>query len=210
MGGLAMAADRSDVLGWLVQKADLIVTDQADRDDLETRFTAATSLTAAEFAAESIYIARVIGESVRSESSYRALLDLSIVADPRAVDAVTILSVIALSLSIGRVGWISRRAARRARSDLINMSAAAYDVTAGFGPDLHGWIENLSGLAIRLISDQSANMAPMVTVQAGVSLPSTVLAYRLYGNSGRASELAAIAGSGTPFLMPVEFEAMAL
>ncbi len=48
----------------------------------------------------------------------------------------------------------------------------------------------------------------MVTVETGISLPSTLLAYKLYGDPARAGALCDVAGSMTPALMPARFEAL--
>jgi hypothetical protein len=204
-----MAADKGALIAWLKAKADLVVTNVSDRADLEDRFAVASRLDAAHFAAETIDIAKVIGQSCRTPSLYRDLADLSAIDDAETVKAASVLSAIALSLSVGRIAWVSRPSARRARQMLIDMADSAYAVTSGLGPDLHSWLIALSGVAIRLISEISADMTPVVTVQSGVSLPSTVLAYRLYGDARRASGLVDLAGAGTPFIMPVEFEALA-
>lgn len=203
-----MAADRDQVLAWISAEIGQIVSDAQDLAALADRIEAAGALDADAFATECIDMMRIVGESVRTEPHIKALGDLSSVDDAAAIKAVTVLSSIAMSLGLVRVEWISRRAARRGRDLLSVRVVEAEMVAADLSPDLHRWIGTLANLAIRAVSERSADMVPIVTVESGVSLPSTVLAYRLYGDATRASGLVDIAEAATPMIMPVRFEAL--
>lgn len=203
-----MAADRDQVLAWISAEVGQIVSDAQDLASLADRIEAASALDAEAFAAECIDMMRIIGESVRTEPHIKALGDLSSVDDAAAIRAVTVLSTIAMSLGLVRVEWVSRRAARRGRDLLSVLVVEAEAVAADLSPDLHRWIGTLANLAIRAVSERSADMVPVVTVESGVSLPSTVLAYRLYGDATRAASLVDIAEAATPMIMPVRFEAL--
>lgn len=53
------------------------------------------------------------------------------------------------------------------------------------------------------------DLKPVVLVEAMRSFPSTVLAWRLYGDPERAEELVSRNGCSTPLFMPTSFEALA-
>jgi prophage DNA circulation protein len=59
------------------------------------------------------------------------------------------------------------------------------------------------------LSQTAAERAPAVRVETGVSLPSTLLAYDLYGDAGRAEALVDRNRVATSLVMPVSFEAVA-
>lgn len=200
---------RGEVIAWLAVRAAEIVTDADDTAMLAGRLEIATDLDAGTFAAEITDIARVIGESVRGEVSFRSLLALPDFEDTAARDAVHVLSAVGMAIGIGRVTWSSRRTARQARGLLIDRAHLAYAVAGPLGPDFYAWLSALVALAVRLISDVAANATPIVRVESGISLPSTVLAYQLYGDAKRASGLVDIAGAATPMVMPAAFEALA-
>ncbi len=71
------------------------------------------------------------------------------------------------------------------------------------GAPLYAWLQALGATGLRILSDIAANAVPMVRVETGISLPSSVLAYRLYGDAGRAEGLCGVARSLTPMLMPI-------
>ncbi len=77
----------------------------------------------------------------------------------------------------------------------------------GAAVDLYRYLSRLIEIAVLIVSEQAANAVPIVRVETGVSLPSSVLAYQLYGDATRAQSLVDIARSATPMIMPVAFEA---
>jgi hypothetical protein len=198
-----------EIIAWLAQKAAEIVIDEDDAIMVAGRLAVASSLDAAAFATEAIDLARVIGESVRTAAQFQALVIFAEFDTDTGRDGTTVLSAIAMAIGIGRVAWSSRPAARKARTLLVDQAHAAYAIAGRLGPDLYAWLAGMVAVAVRLISDLAANATPMVTVESGLSLPSTVLAYQLYADSARAGALVEIAGSATPMIMPGRFEALA-
>lgn len=69
-------------------------------------------------------------------------------------------------------------------------------------------VSDLSGETVTTLSRVAADRAPLVTVETGVSLPSVVLAWRLYGDAERSGEIVARNKVATAALMPVRFEAV--
>jgi prophage DNA circulation protein len=111
-----------------------------------------------------------------------------------------------------RTDWPSRPSARAARTRVATAGAegsAAADTLGGDGADLYAWLTATTAISCRMISEIAANAAPIVRVSTGISLPSTVLAYQLYGDAKRAGGLVDLAGSSTPMVMPTLFDALA-
>lgn len=200
---------RGEIIAWIEVRAAEIVTDADDSAMVADRVAVASSLDATVFAAEIVDLVRVTGESVRDEAAFKSLLALPDFENDAARDAVHVLSAVGLAIGIGRVAWPSRRAARRARELMIERAHLAYAVAGPLGPDFYAWISGLVAVAVRLISEVAANATPVVRVESGISLPSTVLAYHMYGDAKRASGLVDIAGAATPMVMPAVFEALA-
>jgi prophage DNA circulation protein len=63
--------------------------------------------------------------------------------------------------------------------------------------------------AIDYLGRGALDLKPVVLVEAMRSFPSTLLAWRLYGDPERAEELVARNGVSTPLFMPTSFEALA-
>lgn len=204
-----MNSAMDEILAWLSARAAEIVTDADDIVLVADRVAAAVDLDAAAFAAEILDLARILGESVRTEAQFKALATFPDFDTDIGRNGVTLLAAVAQALAIGRVDWLSRPRARAARTAFVDLAHQAYAVAAPFGPDLYGWLANLVSVAVRLVSDRAANATPVVTVESGISLPSTVLAYQLYGDAKRAAGLVDISGAATPLIMPVRFEALA-
>lgn len=206
-----MPANRSAILQWIADLAAAIVTDAEDMSDLSTRIDAAADMDAAAFSLEAIALTRIVAESVDASA------DFDLVAAALQVDAVTlpvmkVLQAMALAIAGVRVDWPSRPSARRARTRISSAGdeglAAVSDLGAG-GAQTYAWLSALIAVSCRLISDIAANAAPIVQVQTGISLPSTVLAYQLYGDATRAEAMIDIAGASTPLVMPTHFDALA-
>ncbi|MBB3608674.1 hypothetical protein [Rhizobium sp. BK602] len=207
-----MAADKGTILSWLADLCAAIVTDDDDLADTAGRITDAADLGASDFAAEALDIMRVIAESVTDAAGFDRIVIPDTVAAGDTRDAMTVL--VALGLAIGgcRVDWRARPQARKARSRIASAGSdglAVASAMGGDGADLYSWLSSIIDVACRLISDIAANAVPIVKVQTGVSLPSTVLAYQLYGDAARAADLVDVAGSATPLVMPTLFDALA-
>jgi prophage DNA circulation protein len=206
-----MAADRDTILSWLADLSAAIVTDTDDLADVSARIAAASNLDASAFASETLALMRVIAESVDDASDFDRL-GQSVGATGTTADAIAIMLGMGLAVAGCRPDWPSRPMARRARSRVASAgeaAASAIDQLGGDGAELYAWSTNVIATAVRVISDLEADAAPIIKVSTGISLPSTVIAYQLYGDANRADGLVDIAGSATPLVMPVLFDALA-
>lgn len=99
--------------------------------------------------------------------------------------------------------------ARAARDALSARAEASYPLIGeALGTDALDFAVRLVGEAVVQISRLPASMVPVVRVETAISLPSSLLAYDLYGDPARGEELVARNKSGTPLLMPVAIEAL--
>ncbi|NLS02325.1 hypothetical protein HGP14_02935 [Rhizobium sp. P32RR-XVIII] len=206
-----MAADRGTILTWLADLSVAIVTDPDDLADMTARIAAAPDIDAGSFANEALSLMRVIAESVDELADFDRLAQ-PVAASGMTADAIAIMLGMGLAVAGCRPDWPSRPSARRARSRVSSAgetAVAAIDQLGGDGADLYAWLTSITAVACRLISDLAADAAPVIKVSTGVSLPSTVLAYQLYGDANRADGLVNIAGSATPLVMPTLFDALA-
>jgi prophage DNA circulation protein len=206
-----MAADRQTVLSWLADLAATIIQDADDLADVSARISAAPDLDAVAFATEALTLMRVVAESVTVAADFdRISVPASATGGTR--NAMAIMVSMGLAIAGCRAEWPSRPMARSARSRVSaagDDGAAAADTLGGDGADLYSWLTAVSAISCRLISDIAANAAPVIRVSTGISLPSTVLAYQLYGDAKRAGDLVDLAGSSTPMVMPTLFDALA-
>lgn len=204
-----MAADRALISAWLATLAGSLVADDLDAEDLATRLAAAPAMEEEAFALEALSIMRVIAESIDLPSGFDALALPVVAGDTLA--AATILLAFGLSVAAPRVSWISRPQARAARSRIAMHGEGALRYVSVKGPvavDLFSYLSRLIEIAVLIVSDQAANAVPIVRAETNISMPSTVLAYHLYGDAARAQGLVDIARSTTPMLMPITFDAL--
>lgn len=205
-----MAADRAVILSWLSDLVSALVTDSIDLDDLSDRLTSASALGAIAFSAEVLQLTRIAAESVSVSADFGRFV-APVEVDNETAKAFAILVAVGLAISGTRIDWPSRPAARDARSAIAAAADAAFSVTSNIGADgadLYAWLSGVTSIAIRVVSDVAANAVPMIRVETGISLPSSVLAYKLYADASRAEGLTDIARSLTPMLMPSGFEAL--
>lgn len=205
-----MGADRQHIANWLAALADQLVADAIDGADLAKRLSTMPALAGDAFALEAMSIMRIVAESVTTPAGFDAM-QMPSLEDAETRSACTVLLAFGLSIAAPSVEWLSRPQARAARRRLVSEGDLALAVIAARGAEaveLHSYISMLVEVAAIIVSDQAANAAPVVRVETGVSLPSTALAYHLYGDASRAQGLVEIAESATPMLMPVSFEAL--
>jgi prophage DNA circulation protein len=206
-----MAADRQTVLSWLADLAATIIQDADDLADVTARISAAPDLNASGFATEALDLMRIVAESVTVAADFdRISVPASVAWETR--NAIAIMVSLGLAIAGCRAEWVSRPMARSARSRVSaagDDGAAAADTLGGDGADLYAWLTAVTAVSCRLLSDIAANAAPVIRVQTGISMPSTVLAYQLYGDAKRAGGLVDLAGSSTPMVMPTLFDALA-
>lgn len=205
-----MTADKADLCAWLSELSSTLVTDALDAADMARRLSGAPALDAEAFALEMLSLMRVVAESVSSPSGFDAIKPAVFDADETA-DVATILTAYGLSIAAPRIAWISRPQARAARTRIAGLGEAALALVSARGAvavDFYRYLAKLIELSVLIVSEQAANAVPIVRVETGISAPSTVLAYQLYGDASRAEGLVDIARVGTPMLMPVAFEAL--
>lgn len=205
-----MVAERGAVAAWLSSLAATLVIDTLDAQDLADRLAKAPKLEGDAFALEALSVMRVIAESVDAPAGFDAIL-LPAGLDSATMDAVNVLTAFGLAVAAPRVAWISRPQARAARGRIVSQAEAAFAIVSGRGAaavDLFRYLSRIVEVAVLIVSEQAANAVPIVRVETGISLPSTVLAYHLYGDASRAQGLVDIARSTTPMLMPVAFDAL--
>lgn len=204
------STDIPSVAGWLTSAVSVLVTDDVDNAYLGQRLAASVKLDRYSFACEAMDIMRIVAESVVNPSGFDTLR-LPEGSDQATLDALSILLAQGLCIAAPRVAWVTRPQARAARNRIRSVGETALAVVSAKGAvavDLYQFVAQLVEVAVRIVSDQAADAVPVVRVETGVSLPSTVLAYRLYGRADRAGDVVDIARSGTPMLMPIAFDAL--
>lgn len=205
-----MAADKQAICDWLGSLAATLVSDILDAEDVSARLETAPALDAISFAMESLSIMRVIAESVKTPSGFDMLRTDQFETSETGI-AASVLLAVGLAIAGGRADWISRPQARAGRDRIAtagDVALTAISAMGAEGVDLYIWLSDLVNIAVRLVSDQAADAVPVVRVETGISLPSTFLAYQLYGDASRAGSLVEIAGASTPMLMPSGFNAL--
>ncbi|SMD18472.1 hypothetical protein [Rhizobium sp. RU36D] len=206
-----MAADRNVILTWLADLAAALVSDPEDAADFARRVAVAAALPADGFAAEAMDLMRVVAESIDGADGFGRIVPPAS-ADGETGDAAAVMVAIGLAIAGARIDWPSRpraRAARQQIADAGERGLAVASAMGGDGAELYGWLSSVISTSVRVVSDLAANAVPVVRVETGLSLPSTVLAYKLYGDAGRAQEIVDISGTMTPAIMPTSFEALA-
>lgn len=149
---------------------------------------------------------RVLGEAAGDIDQLLTDISTQETSDPVA----RVGMLISTSFARVRAEYPSRPDAQRAREALASMADETVDEAgARFGADLHSWLIRIVGEAVSQISAVAANRSPLVRVETGISLPSSLLAYDLYEDPERGAEIVARSRSGTPLVMPVRFEALA-
>ena len=133
-------------------------------------------------------------------------------SDPAAGCAAAFLGMAlgAAAVATLRRAFPARQDAQAARSALSAAAGPVIETAGGVLGDAAGdALAGVVGAAVQSLTRIAADRAPLVRVETGVSLPSVVLAYRLYGDPERSIELVARNRVATPAAMPVVFEAVA-
>lgn len=113
------------------------------------------------------------------------------------------------TLSVRRA-YAARQDASAARTALAAVSGPIVEPVGDWlGADSYAALAAMTGQAAIELSRVAADRAPLVRVEAGVSLPSTAIAWRIYGDASRAGELVDRNRAGTPIFMPAAIEAIA-
>lgn len=104
-----------------------------------------------------------------------------------------------------------RQAATAARRRIAAAMDGALDriAAASVGQGVIDILGSVARTASDHIANLSANLRPIIRAQTPRSAPSTAIAFELYGDPSRATELVARANCGTPLFMPTSFDALA-
>ena len=89
---------RDEITAWLAGRAATVVDDGGDLAAMADRLAAAQDLGAAAFAAEIIDLARILGESAKAATAFRALLVTGEFEEDVARETVMILSAASAAL----------------------------------------------------------------------------------------------------------------
>lgn len=149
-------------------------------------------------------LARLIGEAVDPDQ-LAGRLDI---VEPSGTAEEVALLVMGCFGALRR-SYPSRPDAIAARSAIGARAEAAYRSVGEIGHEVLDWLVSLAGETVRQLSAIAADRAPLVRVETGFSLPSSLLAWNLYGDPGRGAELVERNRSATPMVMPIIFEAVA-
>lgn len=189
---------------WLANLIDAGVSDPADAT-VARKMALQIEMGGQDGARAFLETCRRIGEGVDDPSGIVATLDRLVLSD--AIDRLGALVI--RCFAAVRVDYESRQAAQRARSLLSTDADDVYEqVAVAFGADALSWTVQLVGEAMLQISAIAATKAPVVRVETGLSLPSSLLAFDLYGDPARGRELVLRNGVGAPLVMPTAFEAL--
>lgn len=115
----------------------------------------------------------------------------------------------AAALVTAAADYACRQDAVAARTALAGMADVAREAMARLGYAAAEWYGGLIGTALDAISRDAANLKPLVRVETGLSLPSTLLAWQLYGDPTRADELVQRNKVATACFMPAVLTAVA-
>ena len=198
------------VANWMYSVGSLVVSDAIDLARL-VDLTLASGVDSVEsFFAGGLEASRIVGESVLTPSGFDAIKPVRFETQGTA-DLHAVIDAIISATAAPQVEWISRPQARAARKVVLDKGEKALAVISALGPayvDLYVAVSRLVETSVRIVSDRAADAVPVVRIETGISLPSTVIAYQAYGDAKRAESLVDIARVGTPMLMPVSFEAL--
>lgn len=195
---------------WMHSVGVWIVTDHLDLKRLVDLTLGSGVESIDSFFASGIEASRIIGETVLTPTTFD-LIKPSTLEQQSAADLQAILDAVITATAAPQVEWISRPQARAARQVVQAKGEKALAVLSALGPvhvDLYVALSRLVETSVQIVSDRAADAVPIVRVETGISLPSTVLAYQLYGDARRAESLVDIAQAKTPMLMPVAFDAV--
>lgn len=182
-----------------------LVSDPADAATIAA-LDARIAAGGADAAAAWIELAQLAGEAADPEETLRRLSDGAIGDDAASTVAV----VIVRAFAVVRVDYPAQPDAVAARELLAAEAEAAYQHLSGaLGADGFAALTRIAGEAIMQLSRIAATRAPLVQVETGISLPSSLIAYDLYGDPARGGEIVTRNRTGLPMLMPVRLTASA-
>lgn len=182
-----------------------------------------------DLAASVVQAARDLGDGMAPETAAAAMLDMvdafaplppRIYTAPSQADwainvaagerLARLAALTAFAEAVIRRTYASRPEGITARAQVAARFGAELDACNG-APDaaLYVAIQTLRAAVVDYLSHLIADLKPVVTVETARSLPSLALAWRLYADPLRASELVARNQVRHPSFMPTEFQALA-
>lgn len=150
-------------------------------------------------------LARLVGEA----SDASAFAEAAVLEEPEETLAKVALLVASCFAAV-RADYPARPDAVGARQRIAAAADALYSELGVAGHDAVDFISRLAGATVLSLSSIAASRAPLVRVETAVSLPSTLIAFDLYGDPSRAAELVARNKAATPMVMPGVIEALAV
>jgi prophage DNA circulation protein len=115
-----------------------------------------------------------------------------------------------VAVAVAERSYGDRPSAQAAAGRLSALADASLERVAEFGgEDIWRAASDAVRQAIDFLSRGALDLKPVVLVEAMRSFPSTVLAWRLYGDPERAEELVERNAVTTPLFFPTSFEALA-
>ena len=194
----------TQILTHLSGLARELILDADDRASVDALAVAAQA-GGTDGVASLMQLARLIGEAADDAGAVAAAVDRV------RVDSALwrMAGLVTVCFAAVRADYPSRQDAQAARTAISARAETVYHEAGIHGPETIAWLVSLTGIATLYLSRTAAERAPAVRVETGVSLPSTLLAYDLYGDAGRAGELVERNRIGTSLVMPVAFEAVA-
>jgi prophage DNA circulation protein len=118
-------------------------------------------------------------------------------------------ALISYSEAIARIALTDRPSAITLRANVSEYFESELVIVNAANIALSNAIMALRDSVINYLSRAVLDLAPVVTVEANLVMPSLFWAYRLYTDPTRATELAARNGVAHPSFMPTSFEALA-
>jgi prophage DNA circulation protein len=174
-------------------------------------------------------IARALGDGIAAPAARAAFLPLidmlpDVPVDPagtasanqaagnvNAVRRAARLAVLTVAAeSVARDDAISDRSAgitlRADLTELFDAEISGLDMSHG---DMIDAVQGLRGAAVDYLSQKITTLAPVISANSNLTMPSLAWAWRLYADPSRADELVARNNVAHPSFMPVEIEALA-
>lgn len=118
-------------------------------------------------------------------------------------------ALVMASFALVRIRFDARNDAVHARSRMASLADRTYAGIDADAPRALDFCMAIAGTALDHVSAEAATLAPVLRVETGMRLPSSLLAFDLYGDAARGDELVGRNGHHAPLLMPTDFEALA-
>jgi prophage DNA circulation protein len=131
------------------------------------------------------------------------------VNDAAAKQLLLLAALTAYCEAIAQLKLTDRQSAITLRANVAEYIEAILENLPADDIDLFNAIEDLRNSTVQYLSTAIINLAPVVTVEANISLPSLYWAWRLYADPNRSTELVARNQVPHPSFMPPSFEALA-